>query len=202
VENINGVNHYILMADSREIAFDLLSRLLAGERDDVPWHLALLLEKASRLDRGDDLDAVEGDYRRILPAELASVRLSPETSKEIIAILCREISRNPDHFLISTSLSTGAALAIKTVSGILTNPPRPLTLSEYAIALSYLAKFLPSRLSKDSEFLLKSDLEQLALVVNDLQSFESGETDQDKSARATIRQFGPALLKSLTRSGK
>jgi hypothetical protein len=189
------------MTDSREIAFDLLTRLLAGERDDVPWHLALLLEKSARLDRGDDLEGVEGDYRRILPAELASLRLSPETSKEIIATLCMEVSRNPDHFLISTSLSTGAELAIRTVSRILTNPPRPLVLSEYAIALSHLAKFLPSRLSKDSEFLPKSDLEQLSLVVMELQSVEGGETDEDKSARTTIRQFAPQLLKSLTRFG-
>ena len=35
------------MTDSREIAFDLLTRLLAGERDDVPWHLALLLKIGS-----------------------------------------------------------------------------------------------------------------------------------------------------------
>lgn len=189
------------MTDSREIAFDLLTRLLAGERGDVPWHLALLLEKSARLDRGDDLEGVEGDYGRILPAELAGLRLSPETSKEIIATLCMEVSRNPDHFLISTSLSTGADLAIRTASGVLIKPPRLLTLSEYAIALSHLAKFLPSRLSKDAEFLPKSDLEQLALVVKELQNVEGGETDEDKSARTTIREFGPQLLKSLTRSG-
>lgn len=189
------------MTDSREIAFDLLTRLLSGERDDVPWHLALLLEKSARLERGDDLEGVEDDYRRILPAELASLRLSPETSKEIIATLCIEVSRNPDHFLMSTCLSTGADLAIRTVSGILTNPPRLLTLSEYAIALSHLAKFLPSRLSKDSEFLPKSDLEQLALVVKELQKVERVETDEDKSARITIREFAPQLLESLTELG-
>lgn len=189
------------MTDSREIAFDLLTRLLAGERDDVPWHLALLLEKSARLDRGDDLEGVEGDYGRILPAELAALRLSPETSKEIIATLCMEVSRNPDPCLISTSLSTGADLAIKTVSKVLMNPPRLLTLSEYAIALSYLAKFLPSRLSKDSEFLPKSDLEQLALVVKELQKVERVETDEDKSARITIREFAPQLLDSLTELG-
>jgi hypothetical protein len=81
------------------------------------------------------------------------------------------------------------------------NPPRLLTLSEYAIALSHLAKFLPSWLSKDSEFLPKSDLEQLALVVKDLQNVARGETDEEKSARTTIRQFAPQLLKGLTRSG-
>jgi len=189
------------MTDSREIAFDLLTRLLAGERDDVPWHLALLLEKSARLDRGDDLEGVEGDYGRILPAELASLRLSPENSKEIIATLCMEVSRNPDLFLISTSLSTGADLAIKTVSKVLMNPPRLLTLSEYAIALSYLAKFLPSRLSKDSEFLPKSDLEQLSLVVKELQNVPGGENDEDRSARITVGEFAPQLLKSLTRLG-
>jgi hypothetical protein len=67
--------------------------------------------------------------------------------------------------------------------------------------LSHLAKFLPSRLSKDPEFLPKSDLEQLALVVKELQNVERGETDADKSARTTIRQFAPQLLKSLTRLG-
>jgi hypothetical protein len=81
------------------------------------------------------------------------------------------------------------------------NPPRLLTLSEYAIALSYLAKFLPSRLSKDSEFLPKSDLEQLALVVKELQKVERVETDEDKSARITIREFAPQLLDSLTELG-
>lgn len=158
------------MDDSREIALTLLNRLIAGERDDLPWHLALLLEKSFRLDRGDDFEEVEGDYRRILPHEFDNLRFSSETSREIIATLCAEISRNPDHYLISTSLSTGADLAIRTVSKILIDPPRQLSLCEYAIALSYLTKFLPSRINKDTEFLQKYELERLTLVVKEIQN--------------------------------
>jgi hypothetical protein len=81
------------MTSAREIALDLLKRLLAGERGEVPLHLAMLLEKSSPLGTPDD------HYRQILPPELVGLRLSSDTTEEIIATLCAEVSRNPDEAL-------------------------------------------------------------------------------------------------------
>ena len=159
----------------------------------MPLHLAMLLERSSPLDSGDD------HYRQILPLELADIRLSQETSDEIIASLCAEISRNPDEALISAVSFTGADLATKTVAKVLTNPPPPLTKREYSYALSLVSKFLPYRLAEDPEFLPKADLERLVQLTKELQYLEDSETD--KSQQFIIRRHAAQLLESLTRLG-
>jgi hypothetical protein len=180
---------------SREIAFDLLARLLAGERGEVPMQLALLLEKSSPLDHGED------HYRQILPAKLAELRIPPDTRDEIIAKLCAEVARNPDADLISASMSTGADLSVKTIVEVLTHPPRALKLSEYAVALSHATKFLPIRLKQNPEALPKPELKRLVNVVNGLKSHKRGDSDEDRSAGITIDHFAPQLLMSLERLG-
>lgn len=178
------------MTSAKEIGTDLLRRLLAGERAQVPFHLAMLLEKSSPLDSGVD------NYRQILPPELADLRLPPETSREIVETLCTTISRNPDAALISVLSFSGEDLAIKTVANVLTHPPRPLTLDEIDIALSMVTKYLPYRLSEDSEFLPKEDLEQLARVVKALEAKREADVQG-----TSIKHFAPQLLVSLERLG-
>jgi len=183
------------MTSAREIAIDLLRRLLAGERGQVPLHLAMLLEKSSPLDSGDK------HYRQILPPELADLRLSPETADEIISTLCAEVSRNPDEALIAAVSFTGADLATKTVTKTLTNPPRPLTMAEYQAALATLNCYLPYRLSKDSEFLSKDDLERLVKLAEELQNVAEIGTGADRSARIGVRHHAAQFLKSLRTFG-
>jgi hypothetical protein len=151
----------------------------------------MLLEKSSPLDSGDD------HYRQILPRELADLRLSLETRNEIIATLCAEVSRNPDDAFIGAICFTGADEATRTVAKILTDPPRSLTMGEYASALSLVTKFLPYCLAEDAEFLPRTDLERLVRVVNELQNVEGGETNEDRSAQITISHLAPQLLRSL-----
>jgi hypothetical protein len=165
------------MNSERDIALQLLSRLLAGERGELPSQLAKLLERSSPLDAGDDF------YRLTLPPDLAKVRFSPETRDELIATLCTEIARNPDGTFISAVSFTGMDLPTKTVAMVLINPPRPLTISDYSYALSLVAKFLPDRLAEDPEFLPKADLERLVHVVKSLQDLEAG---QDAAERAVL----------------
>jgi len=181
------------MSPEREIGIDLLRRLLAGERGQVPLHLAMLLEKSSPLDSGDD------PYRQILPAELADLRLPDGTAQEIIAALCAEISRNPDEAFTSVISFSGADLATKTVAMVLANPPRALTINEYAYALSLVAKFLPYRLAEDPGFLPKADLERLVQIAKELQNVE--EREPDRADRVEVRHHAGNLLNALTRLG-
>jgi len=174
---------------------DLTRRLLAGERGKVPLHLAMLLEKSSSLDAGDDF------YLWILPRALADLQLSQDTSEEIIAAVCAEISRNPDEALISVVSSTGSDLATKTVAKILAKPPRPLTMGEYSHALSLVTKFLPYCLEEDMEFLPKSDLERLVQLAKELQNSGGPETNEDRSARIMINNFAPQLIDRLKQLG-
>jgi len=183
------------MNSERDTATDLLRRLLAGERGQLPLHLAMLLEKASPLDSGDD------HYRQILPQELAELRLSPEAAEEIMATLCAEVSRNPDEALIAAISFTGSGLATKTVAAVLTNRPRPLTIGELDAALSLVAEYLPYHLAEDSEFLPKADLERLVQLAKELQNISEEETGRDRAARISIRHHAPQLLKRLTQLG-
>jgi len=184
-----------------DMAADLLKRLIAGERDLVPLNLAMLLEKSARLDRGDVPQDVEEHYRRLLLPEIENLRISRQTREEVVATLCAEIFRNPDDAMISVCAITGDASAVKTLVRILATPSRVLTLWETAIALSHVTKWLPHYLRKDANFLLKSELEQLAHIVKELQKMEVGERDEDKSAQVTIAHFAPQLLTSLERIG-
>ncbi len=179
------------MIPEREIAFELLRRLLAGERGDVPSQLANLLEKSSPLDAGD------AHYRWILPPDLADLRLSPETRDEIIAELCSEISRNPDAAFISAISFTGMELATKTVAMILAHPPRPLTINEYSYALSMVNEYLPYRLVENPEFLTKADLERIVQVVEELRNVEAGENKVERIELDSIKRLGPEFLKVL-----
>jgi len=179
-----------------EVALDLLRRLLAGERGKVPMHLAMLLEKSSPCDHGDE------HYRQVLPPELADVRLSPETNEEITGALCAEISHNPDQALIFTISFTGADQATKTATHILVNPPRPLTMSERRAALAVVNSYLPHRLAEHREFLQRADLEGLARVAEEIKNVEeTGTNEEDRAARIGIRMHAAELLRSLRLHG-
>jgi len=135
------------MTDGNQIARELLRRLLAGERTNAPLHLAMLLERSSALDHGDE------HYREILPERLANIRLDRKTVDDITHILCEEISRNPDSDLLFAVASTGAAEVTRLASKLLVEPPRPLTDAECAQALGIIEAYLPSALATDSNFL-------------------------------------------------
>lgn len=181
------------MNSEREIGTDLLRRLLAGERGSIQSHLAKLLEKSCPLHDSDDF------YRWVLPPELADVRLSKETSEEIIAALCAEVSCNPDEALISAMSFTGADLVTKTVAVVLASPPRPLAVSEYAYALSLVSKFLPDCLAEDPQFVPKADLERIVKLAKELQNLEDSEPN--KAWRVGIRRDADNLLKRLAQLG-
>jgi len=185
------------MTFSDEMATDLLTRLIAGERGLVPLNLAMLLEKSARLDRGDDPQDVEDHYGRLLLSEIENLRISRQTREEIITTLCAEMLHNPDDALISVSVATGDELAVRAIVKTLTGPPRALTLCESAMALSHVTKYLPHFLKNDPEFLPKSELERLARLVRELREVKVGESDEDKSSQATIAHFAPQLLASL-----
>lgn len=187
------------MDPAREIAFDLLKRLLNGERELVPLNLAMLLEKSARLDRGDDPDDVEEHYRQLRLPNIAGLRLSPEASSQIIETLCAEISKNPDEALISVLSFIGQDLPIKTIVKVLINPPRPLTIIEYSMALSIVNVHLPYRLVEDPEFLLRADLERLLEITEKLMKNQERETGMNRSAQICIDHHAPQLLESLKR---
>ena len=183
------------MTSASEIALDLLRRLLAGERGDIPLHLGLLLEKSSPLDHGDE------HYRQILPPELAGLRLPSETHDEIIATLCEEVTRNPDDAFISViSFSGSEEAVVKVAVRILTDPPRRLTLTETCVALS-LALNVPIHLSENPKILPKADLERLVEALDELQTIEETGVGTDRSARICIRMHSANLLTSLRTLG-
>jgi len=179
------------MNSERELAFELLRRLLAGERGEFQSYLTKLLEKSSPLDAGDDY------YRLTLPSDLAKVRFSPETRDEIIAALCAEISRNPDEAFISAVSFTGLSLPTKTVAMLIVNPPRPLTISEFSYALALVAEYLPYDLMEDPEFLPKTDLERLVQVVQHLPDVESGENEAERAVLNVTKITAERFLKVL-----
>ena len=184
------------MTTPREIATDLLRRLLAGERGEVPMQLAMLLEKSSPSDHGDD------HYRQVLPRELADLRLSPETSEEILAALCVEVSRNPDQALMFVISFSGSDQATKTVVRTVTNPPRPLTMGEYGAALALLNSSLPYRLAEVPEFIPRTELESLVRVVKGLQLVEEGGTNSAERVESRhAKDHASQLLRSLAQLG-
>jgi hypothetical protein len=178
-----------------EIALDLLRRLLGGERGQLPLHLAMLLEKSSPSDHGDE------HYRQILPPELAELRISPEISEEILTALCAEVLRNPDQALIFAISFTGTDQSIKTAARILTNPPRALTIVEACAVLALLNCYLPYRLSNEPDVLPKGDLERVVRVAEEFQDIEETGAGEERSARIGIRMHAAGLLKSLRAYG-
>src|SRR5690349_11398897 len=177
------------MTSAKEIATDLLRRLLAGERGNIPMHLAMLLEKSSPLCNSDD------HYRQILPPELAGVKIPSETVDEITNVLSAEISRNPDSAFILALSFTGADRTTKKVAEILASPPRPLSMSEYGHAVALVNSFLPSRLAENPEFLPESDVKRLVQVLTQLQNI--GEDTTDRAERITVRRDAHQLLNRL-----
>jgi hypothetical protein len=179
------------MKSNEEIAFDLLNRLLSGERGDVQLHLAMLLRKSSSSDREDDF------FRWILPPALADLRLSKKTRDKIVGILCGEIARNPEEVLITTACASETGQAVKTAAKVLITPSRALTMGECAAALSPVTTFLRFYLARNSHFLPKADLKRLAQLAKELQNVRESDGDTDSSARRRILSFAPRLAKSL-----
>lgn len=178
---------------ARDIANDLLKRLLAGERGRLPSQLTMLLEKSSPMKDQDDF------YNSVLPPELSGLKLSREDADEIIASLCAEISRNPDEALISVVSFAGSDLPTKTVAEVLANPPRPLTMSENTYATSLVSKFLPLILIEDREFISKADLGKLVELAKEFQTLE--ETGPDRSCVVEVKHHSANLLKGLAHLG-
>jgi hypothetical protein len=170
------------MKSRDEVAKELLNRLLAGERGNLPMHLAMLLEKSSPLRNTDD------HYRQILPPELADVRLDPEMVQEINHALCNEIRRNPDLALISASAFTGSAEVTRTAVDILLDPPRPLTVPESGQVLTIVGIFLPRCLDRDPQFISASQRARLIELLRNLPD----------AAEISVMRHTSALLKRLT----
>lgn len=169
------------MTSAREIAINLLRRLLAGERGDLPMHLAMLLEKSSHLHNSED------HYRQILPRELAELRIPPETANEIIATLCSEMRSNPDQAFILALSFTGEEKVTKAVTEMLVDPPRPLTVIECGHMLAIVSSFLPACLAREPNFLKEDKLNRL---IERLRSLE-------KSEERTIKRDAVQLLTTL-----
>jgi hypothetical protein len=169
------------MTSEREIGLSLLKRLLAGERANLPMHLALLLEKSSPLHNDDE------HYRKILPVELAGVRLSSDTVKEISASLCAEIARNPDSAFIAALSATGSERVTKMAVSLLIDPPRSLSIAELSEALGIVNRFLPVSLARDRKFLSAEKVERLLQNMKDVRGYA-----------ITVDQNATQLLKSLT----
>ena len=176
------------MTTSRTIALEITRRLMAGERGEIPLRLALLLERSLLLPGSD-----ETQYREILPPELADIKLLPSTRDEIISSLCSRVLEQPDSGLIAAMSFAGTDLVTKTMSSLLTNPPRELTLCEKAHALSIVAKFLPSNLAANPELLSREYLTRLASVLKVSEHAESSEaswvTEIEHHSRNLIRSL-------------
>jgi len=176
------------MTLSREIARDLMMRLMSGERGEIPLHLSLLLERSLLI------DSDETQYRDILPPDLADIKLSRETCDEIIAVLCTAVLQNPDAALIAAMSFAGTNLVTETMSSLLVNPPRPLTMSEKTHALSIIAKYLPCNLAAHSQLLSRNDLIRLISV---LKALEDAREVPEDPWHAEIRHHAGNLLASL-----
>lgn len=181
------------MDRAREIALDLLQRLLAGERDPVQLHLGMLLEKSCSMADSDEF------YRWMLPPEIAEVKLSRQTWDEVMSALSAEISKNPDEGLINVIGDSASNEAIRTVSTVLAKPPRPMTLTEYAAAMALVSTLLPFCLVDDPNFLPDEVLDELLRVATRLRNTDLSETvSSDPSIRSRIEFAAPNLIKTLT----
>jgi len=161
------------MTSANESAINLLRRLLAGERGDLPMHLAMLLEKSSPLHNSDD------HYRQILPPELAKLSVPPETADGIIARLCSEMRSNPDQAFILALSFTGQEKVTKVVTEVLVDPPRPLTVIECGHALAIVSSFLPACLARDPNFLKENILNRLMKRLRSLENSEERTIKRD-----------------------
>ena len=156
------------MNDPRSIALSLMRRLLAGERGNVPMHLAMLLEKSSKLRN------TEEHYNQIIPSELQEVDLDPATAEEIIATICEETYHRPDAVLLSVLSTTGAPVVTQFMAKLLARPPRPLREDELRQAFGVLESYLSSQLADNPGFLepdLKKALRQTAQELSNSADF-------------------------------
>lgn len=135
------------MSAEKKTVTDLLSRLLAGERENLSMYLAMLLERSSPLHNSEE------HYRAVLPPSLADIKISPEIADDVVATLCLEISRNPDAAFIAAVSTTGAERVTKCVAEVLIDPPRPLTTQEYEQVLGVMRAYLPACLGRNQLFL-------------------------------------------------
>src|SRR5579859_345067 len=152
------------MTDSKGIIKGLLNRLLAGERGNLPLHLALILEASSPLKNEDQ------HYDVLLPSTFARVRVDPDTFQETIRIICSELSSNPDAGLLFAVSMTGSDTVTRLVVDLLVSPPRPLTINEVQQMLGILESYLPFALSKNVNFVNSSLQTRLSSVLGQLSS--------------------------------
>lgn len=169
------------MTSSREIAYDLLRRVMAGERENVPMYLAMLLERSSTLRNSDT------HYNQILPPELTSARISSEDVADIVSELCAAIRRNPDESLIAAVSTVGSREVTECVLQVLLGPPRQLTQQEYGQIVGILAAYLPGLLNRDPG--LMSDV-QASSLRRELEKFEEG-------SDAALKRHASQLLRGL-----
>lgn len=178
----------MIMTNQREIAQDLIRRLISGERGQIPLHLSLLLER-SLLVEGSD----ETQYAEILPPEFANIKLSPATRDEILSAVCARVLQEPDVALIGVVSFAGTDLVIRTMSSLLINPPRPLTLPEKAQAVTIVSKYLPSNLAANPRLLEKDELMRLISLIKQLDQTE----DATGEWEGQIKHYSDNLLESL-----
>lgn len=169
------------MTVGRETAFSLLERLLAGERADVPLHLAMLLEKSSSLANSDD------HYRQFLPPEIVSLRLDADTVQEITTAVCKEILHNPDADLIFVVSTTGSPEVTRFAVKLVVNPPRPLTAVEYRQLLGIVGSWLPHKLMDDPAFITPDNKRLLVSLLDELRTSDD----------LTVRNHAERILKQL-----
>jgi hypothetical protein len=205
--NLYGIRHHAdqlverLTFDSKRIsreksagarvAKDLLRRLLAGERGNVPQYLADLLEKSSA-----GANTVY-HYRRVLPQELAKLRLSDKTLRAIVSAIGAEFARDPDPVYFSILCRPLSDSAVGLVAKILVNPPRPLTIAELDEAFERLHFVLPFTLLAYPQMLTAAEHERFIEELSRIQKLNGSASDQEQFAR--VSRLAGEMLDSIHR---
>lgn len=147
-----------------EIARKLMDRLLEGERGQLPLYLAMLLEKSSPLDHGEE------HYRAILPANLVGLKLTSHAVRDITDTVCQRIAEEPDSDLLFAVAMTGSEQVTRLAVDLLIEPPRPLTTNECGQALGILDSYLSFTLARNRDFIPAEKQKALARILKSLQS--------------------------------
>lgn len=164
-----------------EIGRQLMDRLLEGERGNLPLQLAMLLEKSSQLDHGEE------HYRHILPENLVNLKLTSHAVTYITDTICQRVAAEPDSDLLFAVAMTGSEKVTRLAVDLLIKPPRPLTTSECAQAMGILDSYLPFSLARNRDFVSAGEQNVLALVLKSLQS------SQDVSIRGHAQRLSSQL---------
>jgi len=184
------------MSPAKGTALDLLKQLLGGERETTPLRLAMLLEKSSSLDHGDD------HYREfspeLLPRDLVHMRLSPEELDEITNVVCAEVLKNPDHALLFVMSHVETDQTIRTAVRVLVSPPRPMTILEYGAALGFVRACLGFQFARNREFLSGDELQRLIQLARELENTEESGDAYERSARLSAKIAAEDFLKTVT----